>query len=117
MLVREMQRAGVKLMTGTDTTRKAGELPWAIHDELSLLVRAGLSPAEALDCATIRPAEYRGATQELGTIKVGRLADLVVLDASPLADIHNTKRIFAVIQDGRLLDRRFLNSLARSNLK
>ena len=72
---------------------------------------AGLTPAEALRAATISPARYFGLTDSLGTVAVGKVADLVLLDANPLADIANTKRIHAVILGGRLLDRVALDGL------
>ncbi|HEY7768604.1 amidohydrolase family protein [Longimicrobium sp.] len=101
----EMHRAGVRLLAGTDAP-----LPYLIpglslHDELALLVRAGLTPMEALRTATYNPAAYLGALDSLGTIRPGRLADLVLLDADPLSDIRNTRRIHTVIANGRVVDR------------
>ena len=94
-----MHRAGVKLLVGSDGPMVA--TGWAVHEELALLVRAGQSPAEALRAATLEPARYFSATDSLGTIAVGRRADLVLLDADPLRDIRNTRRIRAVIANGR----------------
>jgi adenine deaminase len=101
----EMHRAGVRLLAGTDAP-----LPYLIpglslHDELALLVRSGLTPMEALRTATYNPAAYLGALDSLGTIRPGRLADLVLLDANPLSDIRNTRRIHTVIANGRVVDR------------
>jgi hypothetical protein len=101
----EMHRAGVRLLAGTDAP-----LPYLIpglslHDELVLLVRAGLTPMEALRTATYNPAAYLGALDSLGTIRPGRLADLVLLEADPLSDIRNTRRIHTVIANGRVVDR------------
>jgi imidazolonepropionase-like amidohydrolase len=76
-----------------------------------LLVRAGLTPAEALRTATINPARFLGWTDSLGVVATGKVADLVLLDGNPLQDIANTKRIRAVIQGGRLLDRSTLDRL------
>ena len=73
--------------------------------ELEELVGAGLSPLEAIHAATGAAARIIGAEQDLGTIEVGKSADLVVLDADPVADIRNTRRIQAVLQSGRVLDR------------
>src|SRR4051794_16338345 len=84
---------------------------FSLHDELALLVEAGLTPLEALRSATIAPAVFLHATDSLGTIDKGRVADLVLLDANPLADIHNTMRIRAVVLAGRLLERAALDSL------
>ncbi|CAA9300914.1 MAG: hypothetical protein AVDCRST_MAG89-464, partial [uncultured Gemmatimonadetes bacterium] len=75
-----------------------------LQDELALLVRAGLTPLEALRTATLNPAKYLGATDSLGTVGPGKLANLVLLDANPLEDIRNTRRISAVMTGGRLID-------------
>lgn len=104
-LVSLAHRAGVGILAGTD----ASDEPYVfagsgVHDELALLVRAGLSPMEALRAATLNPARYLGAADSLGTVAPGRLADLVILDANPLADIRNTTRIHAVVANGRLMD-------------
>ncbi len=72
----------------------------SLHRELELLVRAGLSPAEALRAATHRPAELLGRAHEWGSIAPGRAADLLLLDADPLADIRHTRRIRAVYAGG-----------------
>jgi imidazolonepropionase-like amidohydrolase len=67
-------------------------------------VAVGLTPLEALQTATINPARFLSATDSLGTITVGKLADLAVLDANPLTDIGNTARVHAVVLNGRLID-------------
>jgi Amidohydrolase family len=105
------RRHGVPLLAGTDMG-----MPWvypgfSLHDELKALVRAGLSPAEALRTATINPARYWNRAHELGGIGPGKLADLVLLDADPLADIGNTRRIRAVILGGQLFDRDTIDKL------
>jgi imidazolonepropionase-like amidohydrolase len=74
-------------------------------------VQAGLTPMQALQAATKRPAEFLGKLQTQGTIEQGKIADLVLLDANPLADIHNTQWISAVILRGKLLDRKVLDEL------
>jgi imidazolonepropionase-like amidohydrolase len=100
-----LQRAGVRLMTGSDFGANPLLFPgWGVHDELELLVRAGLKPEEALIAATRHPAEFLGLGDRLGTIAPGKLADLILLDADPLADIRNTQRIAAVFYGGKLLD-------------
>lgn len=76
-----------------------------------MLVRAGLTPLESLQTATINPARYLRLEKELGTIAKGKLADMVLLRADPLQDINNTQEIEAVIVNGRLLDRKALDSL------
>ncbi|HZU36102.1 MAG TPA: amidohydrolase family protein, partial [Gemmataceae bacterium] len=102
-LVRAMHRAGVKFLAGTDTESLDVFPGISLHDELALLVEAGLTPMEALQAATSNPAQCLGR-HDLGTVEKGKLADLVLLDANPLEDIHNTKRIRAVVFGGRLLE-------------
>ena len=101
---RDLRDAGVKLLAGTDTPQAFIYPGFSLHDELALLVRSGLTPLEALRAATYNPAEYFGALDSLGTVSKGKLADLVLLDANPLVDIRNTRRISAVIANGRLFD-------------
>jgi imidazolonepropionase-like amidohydrolase len=97
----KLARAGVTLGTGTDVW----QLPTALHLELEEFVASGLTPAEAIRAATSSAARIIGVESELGSIEVGKWADLVILDADPLADIRNTRRISAVIQGGRIVDR------------
>ncbi len=101
---RDLNAAGVKLLAGTDMPQAFVYPGFSLHDELALLVRSGLTPLEAIRAATYSPAEYLGALDSLGTITQGKIADLVLLDADPLADIRNTRRISAVIANGRLFD-------------
>jgi hypothetical protein len=107
----DLNRGGVKLLAGTDTPQPYVYPGFSLHEELGLLVRSGLTPLEALQAATYNPAEYLGALDSLGTVARGKVADLVLLDADPLRDIHNTRRISAVIANGRLYDRAALNGL------
>jgi len=100
----EMQRAGVGVLTGTDAPLRNSPPGFGLHEELFLLVQGGLSPGEALRAATVDAARFLGLQDSLGSIAPGKLADLVLLDADPLADIRNTRRIRAVIANGRLLD-------------
>jgi len=101
-LVGAMHRAGVRILAGTDTPNPYVFPGSSLHDELELLVKAGLTPLEALQAATIRPAEYLGLEDRLGSIAPGRFADLVLLEANPLSNIANTRRIAAVILNGQL---------------
>lgn len=110
-LVGMLNRAGVPILAGTDCPNPFVYPGFSLHDELGLLVHSGLTPAEALRTATINPARFLGLTDSLGTIASGKVADLVLLDANPLTDIANTKRIRAVIQGGRLFDRSALDGL------
>jgi imidazolonepropionase-like amidohydrolase len=110
-LVGPINRAGVPILAGTDCPNPYVYPGFSLHDELGLLVRAGLTPTEALRTATINPARFLGVTDSLGTVATGKVADLVLLDANPLQDIANTKRIRAVIQGGRFLDRKTLDRM------
>jgi imidazolonepropionase-like amidohydrolase len=108
---RELHRAGARFATGTDVGFM-GVIPgFSVHDELELLTRVGLSPAEALLAATRNAAAVAGRANRVGTIEVGKEADLVLLDANPLEDIRNTRRIQAVVLRGRALDRTALDDL------
>jgi imidazolonepropionase-like amidohydrolase len=101
-LVKELHTSGVPILVGTDAPLRPSPPGFGLHDELSLLVRAGLTPLEALRGATFEPARYLAATDSLGSIEPGKVADLVLLDGDPLADISNTRRISAVVANGRL---------------
>jgi imidazolonepropionase-like amidohydrolase len=113
-LVRRMQGAGVHLLAGTDAPCDGSVPGFSLHEELAALVEAGLSPLDALRSATSNPAAYLARTAELGSIAVGKQADLVLLAANPLTDIHNTRDIEAVVLDGRLLRRTALDALLDS---
>jgi len=110
-IVGAMQRAGVPLLAGTDTGNPFCFPGFSLHDELALMVIGGLTPVEALRAATLNPAKFLGLEKTLGTIEPGKIADLVLLDADPLADIRNTQKINAVISNGRFFDRKALNKM------
>jgi hypothetical protein len=110
-LVLEMKKAGVPLLAGTDLSSSFQMPGFSLHDELALMVDAGLSPAEALQTATINPARFLHLEHVLGSIATGKLADLLLLDANPLEDINNVKKIGAVFVNGRLLQRGDLDAL------
>lgn len=111
-LVRAMNRAGVGILAGTDTLPFPPIFPgFSLHDELEKLVEAGLSPTGALQAATINPAKFFDKSKEQGSITVGKRADLVLLDANPLADIKNTTRIRAVVLNGKFFDRALLDEM------
>ena len=110
--VREMREAGVRLMTGSDVAVLNIFPGESLHEELRLFVDSlGMSPMEALASATRRPAEWLGLADSVGTIAPGKVADLVLLDADPLADIRNTRRIAGVVLRGRLFGRPDLDAL------
>jgi imidazolonepropionase-like amidohydrolase len=106
-----MRRAGVEFLAGTDAGCMYCFPGFSLHDELELLVRAGFTPLEALQAATRNPARYFDRLNDLGTLEQGKLADLVLLEANPLADIRNTRRISAVVVGGRLLPRELLRKM------
>jgi imidazolonepropionase-like amidohydrolase len=112
-IVAALHGAGIPLLAGTDTAScHPYTFPgFSLHDQLALLVQAGLTPMEALQTATLQPARFLGRENEIGTVQKDRLADLVLLDANPLADIRNTRKIHAVVVGGRLLDRAALDKL------
>ena len=98
-----MYRAGVPFMAGTDTAAGVHVFPgWSLHQELELFVRAGLTPLQALQTATLNPARFLGR-DDMGSVDQGKIADLVLLQANPLAKIDNTRRIEAVVLNGRYL--------------
>ena len=101
----DMAKAGVGILAGCDTMI-AG---FCVHHELEAMVRGGMPPLAALQTATLNPARYFGIEQTAGSVARGRRADLVLLDANPLSDIANLRRIRAVVAGGRLLDRRALD--------
>lgn len=107
-----MERADVPILAGTDVhdepDRPAG---FALHAELAMMVGDGLTPWAALRSATLNPAKLLHGTDSLGTVAAGKLADLVLLDADPLADITNTTTIRAVVANGRYFDRAALDQL------
>lgn len=108
----ELQRAGVMFLAGTQSSYDSVGTPGLIlHDELALFVQAGLSPFESLKTATVNPAIFMRREKDLGTIETGKLADLVLLDANPLVDISNTRKINAVVINGRYLSREFLDKM------
>lgn len=113
-IVGAMHKAGVRLLAGTDTAAAVDVLPGSsLHTELEYFVKAGLTPMEALQTATLNPAQFLGLQSETGTVEKGKLANLVLLDADPLQDIRNTRKIEAVILNGRLLTRSDLDDLLK----
>ena len=109
---REMHAAGVKFLAGSDAAVVFIHPGVSLHGELESLVRnVGLSPAEALQAATINPAEFFGLERELGAVRPGYLADLVLLEANPLTDIRATQGIVGVTRNGQWFDRRALDGL------
>jgi imidazolonepropionase-like amidohydrolase len=97
-IVGALHRAGVPIVAGTDQAVPGHSL----HREIELYVEAGFTPMEAIQAATIVPARVMGLDKELGTVEKGKRADLILLTANPLADIHNTRQVEYVISDGAM---------------
>lgn len=110
-VVRKMGQSGIPFMAGTDLGTDYIYPGFSLHDELALLVDAGFTPFQALQAATRNPARFLSLSDSVGTIEEGKLADLVLLDANPLKDIRNTRKIRAVVVNGRYLDRAELDTL------
>ena len=111
-LVRKLHAARVGFLAGTDAPAGVDVLPGiSLHLELQRFVVAGFTPLEALQTATLNPAQFYNRLQDFGSVAPGRLADLVLLSANPLVDIANTRRITAVVADGQYLSRQDLDQL------
>jgi len=110
-VVGAMQKSGVGILAGTDTLNPFCFAGFSLHDELGLLVQAGLTPMEALQAATLNPARFLGKEKEIGSIEKGKIADLVLLNANPLADIRNTTKIAAVVYRGKLFPKSSLDTM------
>jgi imidazolonepropionase-like amidohydrolase len=121
--MRVMQQVGLPILAGTDAGAPvimAMPPGFALHAELEMYTAEGLTPLNALQSATLNPAKMFHATDSLGTVAAGKLANLVLLDANPLTDITNTRKIRAVVANGRYFDRAALDSLlaeARTGIK
>jgi len=110
-VVGEMRREGVQFLAGTDVLNPFCFPGFSLHDELALLNGAGLTPMEAIQAATRGAADYLGILDSFGTVEKGKTADLVVLDANPLDDIHNTQKIAGVMIGGRYLPKASLEKM------
>ncbi len=110
-LILALHKAGAGLLLGADSPQIFNVPGFAIHRELEYLVDAGLTPYAALQTGTANPAGFLAATARFGTVQPGLDADLLLLDANPLDDISNTRRIHGVMLRGRWLDRRELDRL------
>jgi imidazolonepropionase-like amidohydrolase len=111
-IVGQMHRANVPFLAGTDTAAGVHVFPgFSLHEEMAFFVKAGFTPMEALHTATRNPAQFLGRLEDLGTVEAGKIADLVLLDANPLDDIHNTQKINAVVVAGRFFSRKQLDEM------
>jgi imidazolonepropionase-like amidohydrolase len=95
-----LHRAAIRIVAGTDQTVPG----YSLHRELELYVQAGFTPMEAIQAATIVPARVMGVDKEVGTIEAGKRADVIILGANPLDDIHNSRKVESVISNGTMYD-------------
>jgi len=111
-IMARLKKAGVPFLAGTDTPAGVGIVPgWSLHRELERFTAAGFTPLEALQTATINPAKFLEKTNDFGSVEKGKIADLVLLDANPLDNIANTRKIVAVVANGRYLSRADLDKI------
>jgi imidazolonepropionase-like amidohydrolase len=116
-IVRKLHTANVPFLAGTDTPAGVDVIPGiSLHLELQRFVAAGFTPLEALQTATLNPADFYNRRSDYGTVEIGRIADLVLLQANPLENIANTRKIAGVVTDGRFLSSADLEQL-RNRLK
>jgi imidazolonepropionase-like amidohydrolase len=118
---KQIRRNHVLILAGTDWSsfleEKAALPGVSLHEELKLLVQAGFTPLEALQAASLNPATFLGLSDSSGTVETGKIADLVLLEGNPLVDTRDTKRVVAVVSEGKLLDRKTLDGmLATTNV-
>jgi imidazolonepropionase-like amidohydrolase len=111
LLVNACKKAGVPITTGTDAGTSGVVNGFSLHDELELLVKAGLTTQETLNSATLLSAQWLGIDKKVGTIETGKFADLVLLDENPLIDIKNTRKIAGVFVNGIWLNKTKLYSM------
>lgn len=112
-LVKAFKDAGVPIVAGTDAGISGVVAGFSLHDELELLVKAGLTTLEALNSATLLSAQWLGIDKQIGSIETGKFADLIMLDQNPLTDITNTRKIAGVFVNGNWLDKTILNSMLK----
>ncbi|WP_010232602.1 amidohydrolase family protein [Gillisia marina] len=110
-LVKEFKKAGVPMVAGTDSGTSGIVWGFALHDELKLLVDAGLTNSEALISATRLPAKWLEIDDKIGTVEIGKFADLVLLDKNPLKNINNTRKIAGVFLNGKWIEKEKINQM------
>jgi imidazolonepropionase-like amidohydrolase len=112
-LIRELHSAGAGLLLGSDSPQIFNVPGFAIHRELEFLVDAGLTPFAALETGTVNAARFFAQELDYGSITTGKVADLVLLDANPLQDISNSRRVHGVMVSGRWLSRSDIDGLLK----
>lgn len=112
-VVKQLQQSGVKLLAGTDFPNPYCFPGFSLHDELQLMVLAGLTPLKALQTATLNPALFFEITHDYGTVEEGKIANLILLDKNPLENISNTKLIAAVFVNGKHLKKEVLDKMLK----
>lgn len=110
-LIRAFKEAGVPIVAGTDAGTSGVVTGFSLHDELGLMVAAGMTEKEVLVAATRLPAEWLGIDAEVGTVEVGKFADLILLEKNPLERIGNTQEIAGVFFNGRWLNRSKIDAM------
>lgn len=121
MIVKAFKKEGVPIVAGTDAGCSGVVWGFSLHDELELLVKAGLTNEEALNSATRLPATWLEIDDIVGTVEPGKYADLILLDANPLENIYNTRKIAGVFVNGKWIDKieieQALHNLSLKNSK
>lgn len=113
-MVRALHEADAGILLGTDAAQSYHIPGFSIHEELAMLVEAGLNPYEAIEAGTRNAAEAMGKSDEFGTIEAGKRADLILLDGNPLEDVSNANRISGVMLRGRWLSKSDLGAMLDS---
>lgn len=103
-VIRALNEAGVPIVAGSDT----GLIGYGLDRELELYVRAGMTPMEAIQCATIASARAMKMEAEVGSVEVGKRADLVLVEGNPLKSISDIRRVVSVVKNGRMYNSRAL---------
>ncbi|WP_413578214.1 amidohydrolase family protein [Bdellovibrio sp. HCB290] len=114
MLVKLFDKQGVKMLTGTDLGGMWVVPGASLHQEFELLVKAGVTPLKVLQMTTLNGAEFLGKRSTMGTVEVGKNANLVLLDADPTDNVANLKKINAVIRDGKFYSEETLEEMKKS---
>ena len=110
-LVKAFKEAGIPLLAGTDSGCSGVVWGYSLHDEIELLVKAGLTPEEALNSSTRLSAKWLGIDDKIGTVEVGKFADLDLLDANPLENIQNTRKISDVFFNGQWVSKKKIDKM------